>query len=269
MIGAGMLGRVYAARHKSGRTDVEAAYAIKVVRRKWWDSPEVMRIVRREAFVGCRVRHPNVVPVLDARLDSPPHFLVMPRLWGVTLEALVDRHPPMRPAQALRIARQIAEGLAAIDATCGMTHGDVKPHNVFISANGKVTLLDLGFAGRHHEHEAAEHRPLCGSLAYAAPETLLSTLAADVRSDVYSLGATLYEMLSGRRPHAAAQPGQLLELVRTERPVCLRKLRPELPRPIASLVHRMLSKDPLRRPQSYAELIGELERLEIACFAFR
>jgi serine/threonine protein kinase len=151
MIGAGMLGRVYAARHKSGRTDVEAAYAIKVVRRKWWDSPEVMRIVRREAFVGCRVRHPNVVPVLDARLDSPPHFLVMPRLWGVTLEALVDRHPPMRPAQALRIARQIAEGLAAIDATCGMTHGDVKPHNVFISANGKVTLLDLGFAGRHHE----------------------------------------------------------------------------------------------------------------------
>lgn len=149
-----------------------------------------------------------------------------------------------------------------------MAHGDVKPSNVFVSTDGRATLLDLGFARTAGEHASAMC-PLVGSLAYAAPETLTSTLAADVKSDIYSLGATLYEMLSGRRPYDAAEPGRLVEIIRRGRPVCLRRLRPELPTPIASLVHRMLSKERLRRPRSYAELIEELLRLEIVCFAGR
>ena len=110
---------------------------------------------------------------------------------------------------------------------------------------------------------------ICGSLAYAAPETLTSALNADIRSDIYSLGVTLYEMLAGRRPYMEADPGMLVERVRAGRPTCLRRVQPDLPRPIASLVHRTLAKDPLRRPQSYAELVEELLRLEIGCFASR
>jgi serine/threonine-protein kinase len=242
---------------------------MKILRRKWWDSADAIQIMQRELLVGSRVRHPNVVSVLDARLDDPPQFLVMPRLSGTTLAARMDRCPRLRPAQSLRIARQVAEGLAAILDACCMTHGDVKPANIFISNEGRATLLDLGFAHKPQELAAKAVRPFCGSLAYAAPETFTSTLAAGVQSEIYSLGATLYEMLSGDRPYAAADPGELVDMIRAGRPTCLRVLRPELPAPVASLVHRMLAKNPLRRPQTYAELIDELTRLEIGCFACR
>jgi serine/threonine-protein kinase len=213
------------------------------------------------------VRHANVVALLHARLDAPPYYLVMPRLGGAPLATLIAEHTSLPVAQSLRIARHVAEGLSAIDHSCGMIHGDVKPSNIFVSNDGRATLLDLGFARTRCETTAAAPRRLCGSLAYAAPETLTSALTADVRSDIYSLGATLYEMLCGRRPFDAAQPGRLVERIRSGRATCLRELMPAIPRAVASLVHRMLAKEPLRRPQYYSELVDELIRLEINCFA--
>jgi serine/threonine-protein kinase len=276
LIGEGSLARVYSARHEASRAAAEAPYALKILRRKWWISPEAVQVLRREAIVAGRVRHANVVAVLSASLDRPPYYHVMPRLPGATLEKRLAVRGPLGAAQALWIARQVAEGLAAIHAACGMIHGDVKPANVFLSPQGRATLLDLGFAraAKERSGESISSMPsvssaLFASPAYAAPEMLTSNLVASVPSDIYSLGAVLYEMLGGRRPFEADEPARLAELVRGARPGCLGKLRPDLPRPIASLTHRMLAKDPLRRPQSHAELINELLRLEIACFASR
>lgn len=274
LLGEGTLARVYAARHASSRASAGAAYAVKVLRPRWYEHADVLEILRQEAFVGSRVRHPNVVTVLDARLSDPPYYVVMPRLVGRTLEEVLAARPGgLPPLEALWIARQMAEGLGAIQAECGATHGDVKPSNVFLSDQGRVTLLDLGFARIPSESpdssSAAVSRSTLCSLAYAAPETLQSSLAADNRSDIYSLGVVLYRMLSGRLPHEAPDPGLLVEQLRTGRPICIRQLHPELSKSIASLVHRMLSREPLRRPQSYAELTSELVRLEIDSFADR
>lgn len=267
ILGQGALARVYAARHESSRGG--APYAVKVLRPEWSDRPAVVDLLRREALVGSRVRHENVVPVLAAGLHEPPYYLVMPRLAGWTLEALLTAGRNFPVVQALWIARQIAEGLRAIQMTCGMTHGDVKPGNVFVSPQGRATLLDAGFARAAGENAAIADRPTLCSLAYAAPETLTSVLTVDHRSDIYSLGVTMYRMHSGGLPFDAPDRGRLVELVRTARPACVRELRPELPKPVASLVHRMLAKEPLRRPQSYDELIDELVHLEIDCFANR
>jgi serine/threonine-protein kinase len=150
-----------------------------------------------------------------------------------------------------------------------MTHGDIKPSNIFLSPQGHVTLIDLGFARATGEPSNAALRPTLCSLAYAAPETVTSALAANVRSDIYSLGMSLYEMLTGQLPYDASDPVRLVEMLRTTNPVCIRQLRPDLPRPVASLVHRMLARQPLRRPQTHGELIEQLVRLEVECFANR
>ena len=105
---------------------------------------------------------------------------------------------------ALWIARQVAEALEALNAA-GWMHADVKPSNIRVSPAGHATLVDLGSARRPGESRSLADRPVVGTLAYMAPEMLLSTLAADIRSDIYSLGVTLYEMLTGRLPFPAGQ----------------------------------------------------------------
>lgn len=269
LLGEGTIARVYAARHVSSRADAEANYALKILRRKWRDRPEGIGLLRREAFVASRVRHANVISVLDVQLEADPQFLVMPRLVGSTLAAQISHKGPVAPAHALWIARQTAEALSAIFTACEMTHGDVKPANIHLSPTGRVTLLDLAFAQRPGERLAALNPALYGSPAYASPEALTSSFTAAVTSDIYSLGVTLYEMLSGRLPFESDDAARLVELSQTARATCLSRLRPDLPRPLTSLVHRLLAKAPLRRPQSYSELIEELTRLEIACFANR
>jgi serine/threonine-protein kinase len=108
-----------------------------------------------------------------------------------------------------------------------------------------------------------------GTLAYIAPEMVTSALAAGPRSDIYSLGVTLYEMLSGRRPWENDDPGELAILHREAKPIDIRELRPELTAPIAELINSMLAKDPLRRPDSAGELATRLVRLEIESFTLR
>ena len=269
LLGAGTLTRVYAARHRATRASAPAAYALKVLRPKWCDYPQVVELLRHEVFVASRVRHPNVISILDARLDEPPYYLVMPRLAGDTLAARLHCHVTLPPAVALWVARQTSQGLAAIWSACEVTHGDVKPSNLFLSPQLALTILDLGFARSAGEDATSIDWPTLGSLAYAAPETLASVLAADFRSDIYSLGVVLYQMISGKLPHDANSPQRLIEAITEEQPMNLLQLRPDLPRPVAELVHSMLAKDPLRRPQGYAELIERLVRLEIDCFANR
>ncbi|MBN1852451.1 MAG: serine/threonine protein kinase [Pirellulales bacterium] len=266
MLGEGNLCRVYSARpiERIGKLR-RAAYVVKVLQKQWEKEPCAIRILHREAAVGMAVSHPNVVPVLAAASN----YLVMPRLAGQTLAAALGAG--WRPAipVALWIARQVALGLSAIQTTCGMIHGDVKPSNIFLAPNGHATLIDLGFARTFLECRAVADLMILGTLRYAAPETVSSILAADHRADLYSLGVTLYEMFTGVVPLDAKDPGELARMQRQERPPCIRTRRADLPKPIAALVHTLLDKDPLRRIQSFSETIDRLVRLEIEWFAKR
>jgi serine/threonine-protein kinase len=224
---------------------------------------------RREAWVGHKVSHPNLLPVLSASVQEPPFYLVTPKLEGVSLAQLIVDQERLPVPLALWIARQVADGLAALYEGAGVIHADVKPANILVSHDGHATLIDFGFVQTPAEASQWATRPLAGTLAYIAPEMVTSTLAAGPRSDVYSLGVTLYEMLTGRRPWDSDDPGQLAKLHREARPTDVRQLRAELPASVAELVHSMLSKDPLRRPGSARELATRLIRLEINSFTLR
>jgi serine/threonine-protein kinase len=277
MLGEGNFTRVYQARPADAAAGLSeascsaqpAAYVVKVLRNQWWRDPQAIEMQRREAWVGSKVSHPNLLPVLSASVQEPPFYVVTPKLEGVPLSQMLFQEERLTVPLALWMARQIADGLDALYTATGMIHADVKPANILVSPTGHATLIDFGFAQTPAEASQWATRPLAGTLAYIAPEMVTSALAAGPRSDIYSLGVTLYEMLGGRRPWDSDDPAELVTLHRESKPADLRSLRPEMPERVAELVHAMLAKDPLRRPASARELATRLMRLEIDSFSLR
>ena len=258
--------RVYLARPADGPQNQPAAYVVKVLRKEWWRDPQAIEMQRREAWVGGKVSHPNLLPTLSASVQEPPFYLVTPRVEGAPLSQLISDQEQLAIPLALWIARQTADGLDALYEGAGVIHTDVKPANIVVSPTGHATLIDFGFVQTSTEANHWATRPLAGTLAYIAPEMITSKLAAGPRSDIYSLGVTLYEMLTGHRPWETEDPGELAMLHREAKPTDVRALRPETPEPVADLIHAMLAKNPLRRPGSARELSTKLVRLEIKCF---
>lgn len=264
----GTWAQVYRARPADSPSDRTAAYAVKMLRPQHQDAPEAAELLAREALVGRSVAHPHLVAILDSQIGRRPQFLVMPWLEGSTLHARLQESQPLDPPLALWIARQTAEALAALDEA-GWMHGDIKPSNIFLSPEGHATLLDLGFARRRDENSAPNGRTIQGTGYYLAPECFTDSLAPDIRSDIYSLGAVLYQLLSGRLPLEGRSLAELAVEHKQTTPASLRRLVPQLSPEAARLVHRILAKDPLRRPQTPQELVAELVRLEIATFTER
>jgi eukaryotic-like serine/threonine-protein kinase len=277
LLGEGTYARVFAARPARSSSAGPAPYALKMLRPQWQDRPAGLGMIRREAAVGRAVAHPHLISVLAANLDEPPYFVVMPRLAGQTLAARLN-NLPLPPGEgqgegawlniplALWIARQTAEAAAALHRR-GFLHNDIKPANVWLAPTGHVTLLDLSFARPMNDPGSVADRPLLGTVGYLAPEQIVSALRADERSDIYSLGVMLYEMLSGRLPFAADNVSDLLRLHREQRPRYVRSWRPEAPAEVANLLREMLAKDPLRRPDSMDEIVRRLISLEIDTLA--
>ncbi len=261
LLGEGPLARVYQARALNGPSP-EARYAVKVLRDEFADDPNMVNLLRREATVGRTVSHPHLIPVLSAQVHERPMFIVMPRLIGLTLAERIATRRPISVSQALWIARQTAQALDALH-TAGWLHGDIKPSNVFLSPDGHVTLLDLGFAQPINDGGCPLTRPLLGTLHYMAPESLISTSRTDARSEVYSLGVMLFEMLAGRLPFPAKETSELIEQHLLRPASDLRVRNHNLRTAVASLVWKMLAKNTLRRPQSAKDLIRQLMPLEI------
>jgi len=268
LAGEGSLSLVYCARPADALPDRSPCYALKMLRPEWCDHPWAVQLLQREALVGRSISHPHLVSVLAANVTAPPRFLIMPWLEGSTLQAHLAAARPIDLPTALGIVRQVAQALEPL-AAAGWMHGDVKPGNIFISPEGHVTLLDLGFARRSHETGSAADRYVVGTCSYMAPELITSTLRADIRSDIYSLGAVLFELLSGRPPFDGRTLAELAGRHKQAAPPNLASLAAHLPPEVVRLVHQMLAKDPLRRPDGPDELVQRLTRLEIAMFSER
>lgn len=263
------LARVYLARPSNAAADQPATYVLKVLRREWWRDPQAIEMQRRAAWLGAKISHPHLLPVLSSNVQQVPFYFVTPYLPGSSLAEVLEKGKRLPLPVMLWIVRQVAEALAALHTSAHMIHADVKPSNIVVSPDGHATLIDLGFAHTSTESQHWSSRPVVGTLNYIAPEVVTSSLAADVSSDLYSLGVTLYEMLAGKLPFAADAPDELIRMHREAKPTCIRHAVPTLPKAVASLVHRLMAKDPLRRPASAQAVVDELMRLEIECFSLR
>ena len=263
----GAWAEIYRASPAGSPGDRPAGYAVKMLRADRRHEAEGLRMFAREAQVGQQVSHPHLIPVLDVQLGRAPQFLVMPWLEGASLESYVRCGQGLDPAAVLWIARQTAEAMDALDRA-GWMHGDIKPGNIFLSPTGHATLIDLGFARRYDEL-ANEPAAILGTGYYLAPEYVSNSYLPDVRSDIYSLGVVLYQLLAGRLPFEGRTFEELAAQHKQAAPPRLRTLAPHIMPRAAELVHRMLAKDPLRRPQTPGELVTELVRLEIEAFSER
>ncbi len=265
-VGQGTLCQVFRARPAGA--DRGAAYAVKLLADRWKDDMAAIEVMRREVMVGRQVSHPHLIPILSAQVGAAPYFIVMPWLEGSPLSTIIAAGRRLSMPAALWVVRQVAEALDALHRH-GWMHADVKPSNVMVSSEGHATLIDLGFARQPADQSSLVDRCVACTMHYVAPEMITSALRPDIRSDLYSLGATLYEVLCGRPPFVARGLAELAEQHRQHEPPDLQTLAPAVPPNVANLVRTMLAKEPLRRPQTPRELVGRLVALEIETFGQR
>jgi len=175
----------------------EFLYAMKHLKPEWRHSSIGRAMMNREAELGRLISHPHLVPTLDANTDGDEPFLVQPWLQGKTLQEFLSLGRTANPSEAIWIARQIAEALAALE-NHGFCHSDVKPDNIIVSPDGHATLIDLGLSRRMGEPLLPIDRAVCGTPRYMAPESTDALHSVDIRSDLYSLGLVMLEMLFGK-----------------------------------------------------------------------
>lgn len=259
---------VYLARPVAKSQGLAASYAIKLLKPEWEGDPRTVAVFRREAWAGRKVSDPHLVSILAANTKTPPYYLVMPWLAGMNLSARLAGSPGLGVCESLWIARQVADALDALHQA-GWMHGDVKPSNIFLSPEGHVTLLDLGFARRTDAKDQAADRTVSGTWHYMAPEAFLPALGVDARSDLYSLGAVWFETLAGRPPFVGSSAAELSQQHRMAHPTGLEDLVRRLPSGAGRLLQQMLAKHPLRRPQTAREVIDCLVGAEIATLSNR
>jgi eukaryotic-like serine/threonine-protein kinase len=263
-LGGGPLTFVYAAQDLARGEPC----AVKMLRDEWQDEPTAIKLFRREARAGLAVRHRHLVRLLDAHVTRAPYYLVLELLPGESLRQRLKRAYRLEPPAALWMIRQTAEALAALHRA-GFVHGDVKPENIRLIGDGNVKLIDLGFAHRPGENQPLlEQGYVLGTVDYLAPELCGLDADGDDRSDLFSLGVTLFEMLAGRLPYACGTTRQVLARHRSEPPSDIRSLVPDLSSGLAGLVERLLARRPEDRPRART-LVQQLIALEIATLRSR
>jgi eukaryotic-like serine/threonine-protein kinase len=253
VLGHGGMALVYRAWDK----ELERPVAIKVIADNLAREESLRRRFLREAMTVASLAHPNVVKVYDTgELDSRL-FIVMEYVEGETLAEVLLRRGALRPAEATQLALQICAGLAHAHAR-GIVHRDVKPQNLLVQPDGSLKIADFGIAKPEGATTLTETGGIVGTAAYLAPEQLAGEEATP-RSDVYSLAAVLYEMLTGRPPREVATLTQLIRRNADEPVAAVRELVPHVPRALESVVMRGLAATPRYRPASAAEVAQALE----------
>ena len=255
-VGGGGMGAVFRATDTSmGRT-----VAVKVLSRDQSDE-ETIRRFRNEAHSAARLDHPNIARAYYVGEHEGWNFIVFEFVQGINLRDLVEKNGPLPIEEALNYTLQVAQ---ALDHAAGrdVVHRDIKPSNVLVTPAGEIKLVDMGLARLHQVESSSDDLTASGvtlgTFDYISPEQARDPRMADSRSDIYSLGCTLYFMLAGRPPFPDGTALQKLLWHSGEDPPDPRLFRPELPTQVIRLLEKMLAKRPAQRPQSPRELIGEI-----------
>jgi serine/threonine-protein kinase len=251
-VGSGGMADVYKAKcHRLNRF-----IAIKVLKPEYSDDKNFVKKFRGEAQSAAGLSHPNIVNVYDVGDDNGLHYIVMELVEGITLKNFIERKGKLEVKEALGISIQIAMGMEAAHIN-HIIHRDIKPQNIIISREGKVKVTDFGIAKATNSNTITSNA--MGSVHYLSPEQARGGYS-DEKSDIYSLGVTLYEMLSGQVPFAGDNTVSVALLHIQGEAAPLRELDPNIPLSVDRIVQKCMQKKPERRYLSASELISDLKR---------
>lgn len=250
-VGTGGMADVYKARcHRLNRF-----VAIKVLKQEYSDDKKFVAKFRGEAQSAAGLSHPNIVNVYDVGEDNGLYYIVMELVEGITLKSFIERKGKLEVKEALGIAIQIAQGMEAAHDN-HIIHRDIKPQNIIISREGKVKVTDFGIAKAASSNTITSNA--MGSVHYISPEQARGGYS-DEKSDIYSLGVTLYEMISGKVPFVGDNAVSVALSHIQEEAIPLRSLDASIPSSVDKIVQKCMQKKPERRYLTASSLISDLK----------
>ncbi len=259
IIGEGSMGVVFLAQKDDD--DSGQNYALKILKNN--DFSESNKKLCRERFINeanaaASVKHKNVVKIIEFGISSRDEipYIVMEFISGKSLKHLIKNADFLSFTRKAYIIRQVAESLVAIHS-CGICHRDIKPDNILVDSDHKVTVTDFGIA-KLPGSDLTMSTDIMGTPAYLSPEAFVSA-KVDFRSDIFSLGSVAYELFVGRRPFAAGNLLGFCQLIRRKEPTDPRIIRPDFPEELQVILARMMKKDPQKRYDSAQDIIDVLD----------
>ncbi|MDD4024680.1 MAG: protein kinase [Kiritimatiellae bacterium] len=250
LLGAGGMGGVYRARDEALKREV----AIKVMLKKLGDDPQFVQTFQREAQAAAKLNHPNIAQIYSFGQEKGQPYIVMELVSGGSLDQMIAEQGALPPAVVMHVGAQIAEGLQEA-ADAGMVHGDVKPENILFDNDKNAKLVDFGLSAM----ASGPGNDVWGTPYYIAPEKVRRQ-KIDHRSDIYSLGGTLYHAIAGVPPFEGEDATAVVKARFESAAKPMKEIRAGVPDEVEAIVARMLSPDPQTRYPTYGSLLGDMRR---------
>jgi eukaryotic-like serine/threonine-protein kinase len=255
LLGSGGMAEVFEGRDRL----LARRVAIKVLLSQYARDPAFLTRFKREAQAAASLSHPNIVGVYDTGVQDGTNFIVMEYVEGRTLREVIRNEGPLMPERAAEIASDVCQALAAAHAR-GLIHRDIKPGNVMLTPDGTVKVMDFGIARATTSETITQTSAVIGTAQYISPEQAQGQ-TVDFRSDLYSLGCCLYEMLTGVVPFTGATPVAIAYRHVREDPTPPRQLNPDVTPELEAVVLKAMAKHPDERYQTAVEMRQDLDRV--------
>jgi len=255
-IGGGGMADVYRAHDQL----LDRAVAVKILHPQFANDDEFIIKFKREAQGAAKVSHPNIVNIYDVGCENNTHYIVMEYVCGETLKEKINANGKLPAVEALRVAREIAKALEHAHQN-NLVHCDIKPHNILVTERGDIKVTDFGIARAATSTTMTYSGNIVGSVHYFSPEQAKGD-AVSAKSDIYSLGIVLYEMLTGKLPFEGDTPISVALKQLQEQPVPVRQLEPSIPAVVEAVVDKAMAKNPADRFGSITEMMQELRAAE-------
>ncbi len=261
-LGKGGMGAVYRAVQLSLNRDV----ALKVLSKELAKNENLIQRFEREARAAARLSHPNLIRVFDFGQTEETYFISMEFVDGKTVYQLIRERGKLEPRRSLEIALRVAEALDYASESAGIIHRDIKPENIMVDNIGEVKIADMGLAkevgeGRDSGGEITMVGERLGTPYYMSPEQIRETKNVDHRADIYSLGATLFHMLTGRRPFAGESAVETMKMVLDRKAEFTEEEREYVPTAVRRLIVGMMEKNANHRIQKWRQVVKDINGL--------